>query len=35
MAPGTNYAVTFDEPGVYSLFCALHTDMVATVTVTD
>ncbi len=35
MAPGTNYAVTFDEPGVYSLFCALHTDMVATVTVSD
>ena len=35
MAPGTNYAVSFDEPGVYSLFCALHTDMVATVTVSD
>jgi hypothetical protein len=35
LAPGSNYAVTFDQPGVYSLFCALHTDMVATVTVTD
>jgi hypothetical protein len=33
MTPGSNFAVTFDEPGVYSLFCTLHTDMVATVTV--
>ena len=35
LAPGSNYAVTFDEPGVYSLFCALHTDMVATVNVSE
>ncbi len=31
--PGSNYSVEFDEPGVYSLFCALHPDMVATITV--
>lgn len=31
--PGSNYAVSFDEPGEYSLFCSLHPDMVATVTV--
>jgi hypothetical protein len=33
MTPGSNYTVTFDEPGVYSLFCTLHPDMTATVTV--
>ena len=31
--PGSNYAVSFDEPGEYSLFCSLHPDMAATVTV--
>lgn len=31
--PGSNYELSFDEPGVYSLFCTLHPDMVATVTV--
>lgn len=31
--PGTNYELSFDEPGVYSLFCTLHPDMQATVTV--
>ncbi|MEO1058004.1 MAG: plastocyanin/azurin family copper-binding protein [Actinomycetota bacterium] len=31
--PGSNYSLTFDEPGVYSLFCTLHPDMVANVTV--
>lgn len=35
LTPGSNYQVTFDEPGVYSLFCTLHPDMVATVDVTD
>lgn len=33
LSPGTNYELTFDEPGVYSLFCTLHPDMVATVNV--
>ncbi|HSL75284.1 MAG TPA: plastocyanin/azurin family copper-binding protein [Ilumatobacteraceae bacterium] len=33
LTPGSNFAVTFDEPGVYSLFCTLHPDMVANVTV--
>jgi plastocyanin len=33
LTPGTNYALGFDAPGVYSLFCTLHPDMVATVTV--
>lgn len=33
LTPGSNYAVTFDTPGSYSLFCTLHPDMVATVTV--
>jgi plastocyanin len=33
LTPGSNYQVTFDAPGVYSLFCTLHPDMVATVTV--
>ena len=31
--PGTNYELSFDEPGVFSLFCTLHPDMQATVTV--
>ena len=35
LTPGSNYEVSFDEAGVYSLFCSLHPDMVATVTVTD
>jgi plastocyanin len=33
--PGSNFAVSFDEAGVYSLFCTLHRGMAATVTVTD
>jgi hypothetical protein len=33
LTPGSNFAVTFDTPGVYSLFCTLHPDMVASVTV--
>jgi hypothetical protein len=33
LTPGSNFAVAFDEPGVYSLFCTLHPDMVANVTV--
>jgi len=35
LTPGSNFAVSFEEAGVYSLFCSLHPDMVATVTVTD
>ncbi len=35
LTPGTNFELSFDEPGVYSLFCTLHPDMAATVTVTD
>ena len=33
LTPGSNYELSFDEPGVYSLFCTLHPDMVAQVTV--
>ncbi len=33
LEPGSNFEVSFDEPGVYSLFCTLHPDMQATVTV--
>ena len=33
LTPGSNFALTFDSPGVYSLFCTLHPDMVANVTV--
>ena len=35
LTPGSNYEVSFDEPGVYSLFCTLHPDMVAQVTVSE
>ena len=31
--PGSNFELSFDEPGVYSLFCTLHPDMQATITV--
>lgn len=31
--PGSNFELSFDEPGVYSLFCTLHPDMQANVTV--
>ncbi|MGB0113869.1 MAG: plastocyanin/azurin family copper-binding protein, partial [Ilumatobacteraceae bacterium] len=34
LTPGSNFEVTFDTAGTYSLFCTLHPDMVATVTVT-
>ncbi|MEZ5217257.1 MAG: plastocyanin/azurin family copper-binding protein [Ilumatobacteraceae bacterium] len=33
LVPGQNYALTIDQPGTYTLFCALHTDMTATVLV--
>jgi hypothetical protein len=33
LTPGSNFALTFDTPGVYSLFCTLHPDMVSSVTV--
>jgi hypothetical protein len=33
LTPGSNFELTFDAPGVYSLFCTLHPDMVANVTV--
>ena len=35
LTPGQNFELSFDEPGVYSLFCTLHPDMAATVTVND
>ena len=35
LTPGSNFEVSFEEAGVYSLFCSLHPDMVATVTVTN
>ncbi len=35
LTPGSNFEVSFDEAGVYSLFCTLHPGMAATVTVTD
>ena len=35
LTPGSNYEVSFDQAGTYSLFCTLHPDMVATVTVED
>ncbi len=35
LTPGSNYQVSFDEPGIYSLFCTLHPDMVAQVTVAE
>ncbi|MFT4656964.1 MAG: plastocyanin [Candidatus Aldehydirespiratoraceae bacterium] len=35
LSPGTNFELSFDEPGVYSLFCTLHPEMVATVNVED
>lgn len=33
LTPGSNFEITFDTAGVYSLFCTLHPDMVADVTV--
>jgi len=33
LTPGSNFEVTFDTPGVYSMFCTLHPDMVASITV--
>jgi hypothetical protein len=33
LTPGSNFALSFERPGVYSLFCTLHPDMVANVTV--
>ncbi len=35
LTPGSNFEVSFDQPGVYSLFCSPHPDMVANITVTD
>ena len=32
LTPGSNYEISFDKPGNYSLFCTLHPDMVAQVT---
>ena len=34
LTPGSNFELTFDDPGSYSLFCTLHPDMVANITVT-
>lgn len=33
LTPGSNFAVSFDEPGEYPLFCSLHPEMAATITV--
>lgn len=35
LTPGSNFELSFDNPGTYSLFCSLHPDMVASVTVTE
>ncbi|MFK8023285.1 MAG: plastocyanin/azurin family copper-binding protein [Ilumatobacter sp.] len=35
LSPGTNFELTFDEPGTYALFCTLHPEMAATVVVED
>lgn len=35
LTPGSNFELTFDNPGSYSLFCTLHPDMVANITVTS
>ena len=35
LTPGSNFEVSFEQAGTYSLFCTLHPDMVATVTVED
>ena len=35
LTPGSNFEISFEEAGTYSLFCTLHPDMVATVTVDD
>jgi len=33
LAPGDNYLLDTSEPGTFTLFCALHPDMTATVVV--
>lgn len=35
LTPGSNFELSFDEPGSYSMFCTLHADMVANITVTE
>ncbi|MFT7503109.1 MAG: hypothetical protein ACI91Q_001919 [Gammaproteobacteria bacterium] len=35
LTPGSNFELTFDDPGTYSLFCTLHPDMIANITVTE
>ncbi len=35
LGTGQSYDVTFDEPGDYQLFCVLHPDMTATVSVSE
>ncbi len=35
LTPGSNIAISFDVPGVCSLFCTLRPGMAATVTVSD
>jgi hypothetical protein len=35
LTPGSNFELSFDDPGTYSLFCTLHPDMVANITVTE
>ena len=35
LAPGGTFATTLDAPGSYSYFCAIHSDMQGTITVSD
>ncbi len=35
LTPGSNYELTLEQPGVYSVFCSLHPDMLTTVTVEE
>lgn len=35
LTPGSNFELSFDDPGTYSLFCTLHPDMFASITVTE
>jgi plastocyanin len=33
LAPGASFSFTFDSPGTYTYHCAIHPNMVGTVTV--
>jgi plastocyanin len=34
LGPGTDFTFTFDSPGEYGFFCAIHGSMTGTITVT-